>query len=259
MAANGTHGLGPRRIFGAPPRRTRQQERATTEGTSRNLPQKWGLWLAIEGEVRFLAHRDCARLVERAAVRARVPLKYTQGFNPHPVLSLPSPRPVGVAGLDELVVVELTEPIKADDLIERMNRQVPPGMRFHRAGRLEDKKPPQPRRIRYEWTIPAGRAPTLRQRLEEFQRAESWFFERRLPAKRRGKPPRQRRIDLKQLVETVAIDGPTLRWTLAPADDLWARPAEVLEALGLDGQVDLAGLVRTAVHYDPTTAERGRS
>jgi radical SAM-linked protein len=36
-----------------------------------------------------------------------VPVKFTEGFNPHPKLSLPLPRPVGVASDDELLALRL--------------------------------------------------------------------------------------------------------------------------------------------------------
>ena len=35
------------------------------------------------GKVRFLSHRDLARIIERAVRRARLPVSYSQGFSPH--------------------------------------------------------------------------------------------------------------------------------------------------------------------------------
>ncbi len=46
------------------------------------------------------------------------------------------------------------------------------------------------------------------------------------------------------------LDGNVLRWTLVPSGEVWARPAEVLELLGLDARGDLARLRRTAVQYE---------
>ena len=63
----------------------------------------------IGGLLRFLSHAETLRLLERACTRAGVPIKYTQGFNPHPKLSLPLPRTVGVASRDELMAVKVFE------------------------------------------------------------------------------------------------------------------------------------------------------
>lgn len=57
---------------------------------------------SISGNLRFLSHLEQLKMFERAAIRAQLPVVYTQGFNPHPVISLPLPRPVGVEGDDEL-------------------------------------------------------------------------------------------------------------------------------------------------------------
>ena len=213
------------------------------------MPQRWGLWLAIEGDLRFLSHHECLRAIGRAAARAELPLQYSQGFNPHPILSLVCPRPVGVASRDDLVVAALAEPAAPDALVGRMNQQAPRGMRFLRARMLESGEDPRVRAARYEWPARAAGRDDLRCRLAEFQQAASWPVLRRTPTKRRKATPPTRTIDLKPLVADIALDRGVLRWTLAPREGLWARPAEVLEALGLDGRVDLAAVVRTSVDY----------
>ena len=39
---------------------------------------------SVSGKVRFLSHRDVARVTERAIRRAGVPVAYTQGYSPRP-------------------------------------------------------------------------------------------------------------------------------------------------------------------------------
>ncbi len=57
--------------------------------------------------LRFLSHAETLRVFERACARAGLPVKFTEGFNPHPKLSLPLPRPVGVESAEELLVLRL--------------------------------------------------------------------------------------------------------------------------------------------------------
>ena len=64
-----------------------------------------------------MSHVDCVRAIERAAARASVPLQFSQGFNPHPVLSLAMARPVGVATSDDLAVLAMAEPVEGADLV----------------------------------------------------------------------------------------------------------------------------------------------
>ena len=81
------------------------------------MPQKWAIELSVEGDLRFLSHHDMMRAMERLVCRAKLPLKYTQGFNPRPVLSLSLPRPVGVASRAELLVVTLEEDLDEQVLL----------------------------------------------------------------------------------------------------------------------------------------------
>ncbi|MFH1087432.1 MAG: TIGR03936 family radical SAM-associated protein, partial [Chloroflexota bacterium] len=46
--------------------------------------------------LRFISHLDLMRLWERAFRRAGVPLAYSQGFTPHPSISLAAPLALGV-------------------------------------------------------------------------------------------------------------------------------------------------------------------
>ena len=59
----------------------------------------------IRGNARFLSHLETIRVFKRALVRAGVKVCYSEGFNPHPKLSLPFPRSVGLESDDELACV----------------------------------------------------------------------------------------------------------------------------------------------------------
>jgi len=213
------------------------------------------LWLSIESDLRFLSHRDTVRAVERAAARAHLPVKYTQGFNPHPVLSLACPRPVGVASLADLAVMQLTRPMPAEKLLGLLNAQAPGGMTFTRAEVLQTKAPPQVRRVDYDVPIEQAMQARLADLAAKFNQADAWPVERGADQSAQGatgpaKAHRARTIDLKALVRDLRLEDGRLRFSLASDGQVWARPGEVLEAVGLDARADLARLVRTNVQYD---------
>jgi radical SAM-linked protein len=62
----------------------------------------------ISGSLRFLSHAETVRLFQRACTRAGLNIQYSRGFNPRPKLSLPLPRPVGVASDDELLCFRMS-------------------------------------------------------------------------------------------------------------------------------------------------------
>ena len=77
----------------------------------------------IAGAMRFLSHAETSRVLQRACVRAGIAVRYSQGFNPHPRLSLPLPRPVGVESEDELLVVKLCDDRDAAPFESRAERE----------------------------------------------------------------------------------------------------------------------------------------
>jgi len=56
-------------------------------------------------ELKFISHLDIMRLWQRSLHRADIPLAYTEGFSPHPRISLAAPLAVGVTSQSELMDV----------------------------------------------------------------------------------------------------------------------------------------------------------
>ncbi|MHC4130633.1 MAG: TIGR03936 family radical SAM-associated protein [Planctomycetota bacterium] len=78
---------------------------------------------SITGSLRFLSHAETLRMFNRACIRADLPLLYSLGFNPHPKISLPCPRSVGIEALEEVLVVELNPqniPTQPENIILKM-------------------------------------------------------------------------------------------------------------------------------------------
>jgi len=68
---------------------------------------------AKRGRLRFTSHRDFSRAFERAVFRARLPMAYSSGFNPHPRISYAGAAPTGSASEAEyleLALAEVTDP-----------------------------------------------------------------------------------------------------------------------------------------------------
>ncbi|OAT85570.1 TIGR03936 family radical SAM-associated protein [Desulfotomaculum copahuensis] len=81
-----------------------------------------------QGAARFISHLDLVRTFERAMRRAGLPLVFSQGFNPHPRFSFAAPLPVGVAGEQEYLDLELVEAWPADAVARRLAACLPEGL-----------------------------------------------------------------------------------------------------------------------------------
>ena len=204
----------------------------------------------MEGDLRFLSHLDCVRAIQRIALRAKIPLRFSQGFNPRPLIWLACPRPVGVATRDDLVALSLDEPVQGRELQRRMNQHAPRGMSFGSARLLQDKRTPRPRRISYELSLDEETAAAAARRLGELDQRASWPVERIKPPQKHRKRPSSRQIDLKEMIESIELDGGAIRWSARPKADTWPRVDEIIRLAGLDDPACVAGVVRTAVVYD---------
>ena len=79
-------------------------------------------------EVKFISHLDTMRLWQRALIRAGMPLAYSEGFNPHPRISLAAPLAVGVTSEAELMDVILTRTVSPHFFINAVSQQLPAGI-----------------------------------------------------------------------------------------------------------------------------------
>ena len=106
-----------------------------------------------EGVAVWSSHLDLMRALMRSFRRAGIDLKHSQGFTPHPELSILMPLSVGVESQCEIAEFALAEgcEIPASEIASRMNPVLPAGLRA-----LES----------YEGGLKAGKLAWLRARLE---------------------------------------------------------------------------------------------
>ena len=71
--------------------------------------QRLRIRYAKRGRLRFTSHRDFSRAFERAVFRARIPMAYSSGFNPHPRISYAGASPTGAASEAEYLEIGLAE------------------------------------------------------------------------------------------------------------------------------------------------------
>jgi radical SAM-linked protein len=83
---------------------------------------------AKRGRLRFTSHRDFSRAFERALVRARIPMAYSSGFNPHPRISYAGASPTGAASEAEYLEIGLAERSDPEAVAARLDEALPEGL-----------------------------------------------------------------------------------------------------------------------------------
>ena len=83
-----------------------------------------------EAPLRFVSHLDIQRLFQRAFRRARLPLAFSQGFNPHPLVSFAAALSVGMTSSGEYLDVTLTEDMTPEAFTAAVAPTLPAGARI---------------------------------------------------------------------------------------------------------------------------------
>lgn len=87
----------------------------------------------------YISHLDLMRTIQRAFLRAELPLKYSEGFNPHAQISILLPLSLGMSSVCELMDFRLTEDIDVNEIVNRLNPVLPEGVRAIEIGSAERK------------------------------------------------------------------------------------------------------------------------
>ena len=81
------------------------------------------------GVMRFVGHLDLMRYFQKAIRRAGLPIKYSEGFSPHQILSFASPLSVGLTSDGEYMEIELmTEDISMADIVNDLDNEMADGI-----------------------------------------------------------------------------------------------------------------------------------
>ena len=100
-------------------------------------------------EVKFISHLDIMRLWQRALNRAGISLAYSEGFTPHPRISLAAPLALGVTSEAELMDVVLTKWVSPDSFTAAVSQQLPPGIEILQVYQMPPVVPSLQSQVRY--------------------------------------------------------------------------------------------------------------
>lgn len=83
------------------------------------------------GRARYISHLDLMRTFQRAFARAKIPIKHTEGFHPHPFVSIALPLSVGYSSECEILEFGLLEGTDPETVPARLTAVMPEGITVH--------------------------------------------------------------------------------------------------------------------------------
>lgn len=102
---------------------------------------RMGLEFAKTGAARYISHLDLQRAFSRAIRRSGLPVKLSEGFNPHYVVSFASALAVGMESTAECVEMALMRDVAPEEFLQRIGGALPPGLIARRAVALAEGAP----------------------------------------------------------------------------------------------------------------------
>jgi radical SAM-linked protein len=186
------------------------------------------------GKMRFLSHHDLMRLFERALRRTGLPLRMTEGYNPHPVIAFPTALGLGIESLDEVLEFELSSWTAPKQIEKVLSEQLPGGMGISSAEAFDRKQRSFVNYVEYEASC-AGQTEGLTARIQAFLALKECPVER---VSDKG----SKTVEIRQYVMALDADAETVYLRVRITDQGTAKPEEVLRSIGL--RVDEAVRVR---------------
>lgn len=188
--------------------------------------------------VKYISHLDLMRLWQRALIRSNISLAYTEGFNPHPRMSLAAPLAVGVTSEAELMDIILAKSISPHNFIAAVNQQLPEGIRILQVQPVTLTLPSLPSQMRFaEYEVEVE---TRKEAKEIESMIRSLLALETLPWEhQRDTGPK--RYDLRALIDDIRLidcgDGICILGMRLRCDNTGSgRPEQVASALGFGGQ-----------------------
>ena len=89
------------------------------------------LLFSKSGRAKYISHLDLMRTFQRAFARAKIPIKHTEGFHPHPFVSIALPLSVGYSSECEILEFGLLEGTDPGEVPARLTAVMPEGIVIH--------------------------------------------------------------------------------------------------------------------------------
>ena len=121
--------------------------------------------------LRFISHLDLQRFFQRAVNRTGLPIAYTQGFNPHPVMSFGSALAVGWTSEYEVIDIRLCAPMGRKRTEDAVRAALPEDLPVLEARLVDDRHPAPMALVRmsdYRVTLGGPDAGAVIARIPEF-------------------------------------------------------------------------------------------
>ncbi len=176
--------------------------------------------------LRHIGHLDLMRAMQRALRRSGLPLRYSQGFNPHILITFAAPLSVGMPGEREIMEVPIEGDMAPEAFMEKLSAALPPDLPCLSVRPVEDAHPaPMALLAAAEYAARLDETP------QDLNRTVVAFLALgEIPAVRKTKTG-LKPCDIRPMIYTLSLEGNTLSMTLALCEKATCKPDLLLDSL----------------------------
>lgn len=213
---------------------------------SSDVRERWLFNFKLSGDLRFISHRDTMRLFQRALARTALPVRFTEGFNPHPRLTLPFPRPVGIESDAEVIVIDFEESIDGDESRAALHAAMPKGIELVDARRLAPRERVHPVGVRYRLDVSDRPSIDIEAAVKSILDADSIEIKRT-----NVKDGSSHSVDARAFIVDMNLTGDTVEFELRVVNGGGVKPAEIAALIGYDAAAVNHRIKRMEIHWTP--------
>ena len=101
-----------------------------------NQIYEYSLTFTKLGILKYISHLDLLRLFQRVLRRAGIPVLFSQGYHPIAKIRFKRALKLGIESKAEELYLKLLKPLPEDELIQRLNTQLPSGIQIISASKI---------------------------------------------------------------------------------------------------------------------------
>ena len=204
-------------------------------------------------ELRYVSHLDYANIFLRAFDRAKLPMAYSEGFNPHMKVAFASALSLGVTSRAEYMDFELEREVAQPEVWDKLKAQLPPGVEVRELKLLHEKAPAlmaQTDEARYSLLVPYdGTEEEAKAAVSAYNKAPEAIYNRVTPKKKREIETKQ--YMLKPVTVECLEGGIKLDFDISVTPEGSVKPLEVftviVESFNLKANPAQARIERTGL------------
>lgn len=202
--------------------------------------QRFRLWYSKTGPAIYLSQLELQRIFERAFRRVSLPLAFSSGYRPTPLISFARALPVGMASICEWIDFFVSQVLDITGLVARISAELPQGLKVLQLDELPgSRRAPVAIRERFELQFfNSDQEQSFKEKIEIFMGAQTWIVPK---LTKRGET---QEIDVRPLVETVKADQSGI-FVDFDWQSLYVNPIFVLQAIDPGFSLLTATLLKT--------------